>query len=443
MERTIEQDLLAWKDSPIRMPLLLRGARQVGKSYVIEQFGKRYFKQLVVINFEFQPLYKKCFESLDPTDIVQRLTILSTSLIAPGETLLFLDEIQECPEAILALRYFKEKYPSLHVIGAGSLLEFALNDTAFRMPVGRVQYLYLHPMSFYEFLNATGNETSVDYLKKITHTDTIPDAMHSHFLSLLKNYFLIGGMPAAVNVYREYRNFTLVLQQQQIILNTYQNDFSKYDKKMDSGFLRKIFDSLPGMIGRQIKYSRIDPDSRSNKIKEAIHCLNQANLFHYIYSSTGCGLPLHATINEKKFKLLSLDIGLINRSNRLEPSIFFESDLLMMNRGAIAEQFVGQEIIASKPADDNSPLYYWSRHNKGSDAEVDFLIQVNQTLVPIEVKSGAVGRLKSLHLFQDAHPSSMGVKISQAPLGLNGRILSLPLYLSAELFRITQDYISK
>ncbi|NDB86910.1 MAG: hypothetical protein EB127_30105, partial [Alphaproteobacteria bacterium] len=241
MKRDIESDLLRWKNNDNRSPLLIRGARQVGKIYVIEQFGKDHFSNLVIINFEQYPQFKECFHTLDPIAIISSLELLTNQTITQNETLVFLDEIQECPNAIMALRYFKEQMPRLYIIGAGSLLEFTLNNPSFRMPVGRIQFLFLKPLSFGEYLDASGHEKLRKFLKEIKILDSVDSIIHTKLLSLVNEYSALGGMPEVVKEYIESKSLLKCQDIQTNILLTYRNDFGKYAKKPNHLLLEKVF----------------------------------------------------------------------------------------------------------------------------------------------------------------------------------------------------------
>lgn len=241
MKRDIENDLLNWKGKKERMPLLLRGARQVGKSYVVEKFGDSFFQNMVTVNFELQPNLKKCFVSLDPIEIINKLQLLMGVKITPGESLLFLDEIQECPEAIMAFRYFKEKMQGLHVVGAGSLLEFALGKSGFRMPVGRVQFIYLGPLSFGEYLDAFGYSDIREYLATVTLAQGVDTQIHAKLIELLRTYLLLGGMPAVLGEFLQNRDHITCMHLQSSLLETYRNDFAKYATGSNIKYLRKVF----------------------------------------------------------------------------------------------------------------------------------------------------------------------------------------------------------
>ncbi len=446
MDRDIEQDLLFWKQKKNRMPLLLRGARQVGKSFIVEKFGRAHFDNLVTVNFEQDPLLARCFDTLYPHDIVTALSLLLHQKIEPGRTLLFLDEIQDCPNAIRALRYFKEQYAALHVIGAGSLLEFTLNQDDFRMPVGRVQSLYLKPLSFKEFLSAMGNSDLREFLEHVNLKNTVPVPVHQTLLKLVRHYMVLGGMPGVLQAYlstadtsaNTTRTYDLAEAelQQTILLGTYRQDFSKYTKHTQIQYVQRVFEKAPGLVGNHVKYANVDPGARSQNIKLALELLQHAGLIYPIYSTAGSGLPLISLVNEKKFKILFLDVGLMARASRLTADLWLEENLLLLNRGAIAEQFVGQELMAYASPLEDLQLYFWCREKKSSMAEVDFITAFGSKIIPIEVKAGSTGQLKSLQLLMHEKTLDLGLRISQQPLTFDGAILSVPLYMVGELSRL-------
>jgi len=438
MYRDIEKDLLHWKKQENPIPLLLRGARQVGKTYVVEKFGREQFEQLVTINFELQPEMIHCFESLEPSEIINAIFLLTHKKIEPQSTLLFLDEIQDCPNAIRALRYFKEKLPKLHVIGAGSLLEFTLNDTAFRMPVGRVQSLYLKPLSFKEYLVGSDNKQLREWIESIDLHSKITKPIHERLLRLVREYMILGGMPAVLQSYFTMHDLGDCMNIQTALLSTYRQDFGKYAKKSDHRYLQRLFEKIPGLIGENFKYSKVDPDMRSRDIKDALYLLQNAGLTYPIYSTSASGLPLASLINEKKFKVLFLDVGLITRTGKLESELLLNNNIILVNRGMLAEQFVGQELLAYTSCYEEANLYFWSREQRSSMAEVDFVTTVDAKIIPIEVKAGTTGHLKSIKIFMQEKKSTLGLRISQQPLSYDNNILSLPFYMTGEISRIVK-----
>lgn len=438
MFRTIENDLTTWKDDPYRKPLLIRGARQVGKSYTVEQFGKKYFEQTLIINFELEPQLISCFESLEPTNIIRCISLIKRQMIVAGKTLLFLDEIQQCPMAIMALRYFKEKMPTLHVIGAGSFLEFVINAEEYSQPVGRVQSLYMKPCSWFEYLHACQEQPLIDYLSTVTAQTSVEPAIHAHLMEKCREYFIVGGMPEVVAHYTETQAITEVDKNHATILEYYQRDFPKYSRKIKPGALEKIFSKAPGLVAKHFKYVDIDPNIPARDLKPALEMLVKAGIIHQVTHTTANGLPLEMGINEKKFKLLFLDIGLVKHALGLDALTLLKEELILINQGNLAEQFVGQELLAYSPSYEQHKLYYWEREKRGSQAEVDYVISIRGQIYPIEVKAGKTGRLKSIQTFLQEKKLPLGIRISQNPLMLSQNILSVPFYLIHELPRLIE-----
>ncbi len=436
MKRFIFKALKQWKENGRRLPLMLRGARQVGKSYVVEAFAKSEFlDNYLVINFEQQPEFKSCFDTLDPRKIITKLELLADQSIDSNSTLLFLDEIQECPQAIMALRYFKEQLPGSFVIAAGSLLEFALEQENFRMPVGRVQFLYVKPLSFKEYL-WNNSKKLYEFLSKVDLDTKFDAEIHQKLLGLLHEYAVLGGMPAVIDEYIQSRSFKKAQEIQAVLLTTYQNDFAKYANGSELRYLQMIYQKVPGLVSQQFKYAHISRDVQSRELKVPLQKLVKAGVIHTAYASQASGLPLNALINEKKFKLLFLDVGLVKRASYLDAELLLSQDILLVNKGALAEQLVGQELLAYQDWYSSSGLCFWARDKKNASAEVDYVIHIGNQIVPIEVKSGAGGRLKSLQVFLAEKKQSLGVKISSDVFKYEDGLLSLPLYLIGELERL-------
>lgn len=443
MKRDIEKELFNWKEHKDRLPLLLRGARQVGKSYIVEEFGKKAFKNLVVVNFEFRPELKQCFTTLDPVEIINKLQLLMGVSIGAETTLLFLDEIQECPNAIMSLRYFKEKYNQLAVIGAGSLMEFTLNSPDFRMPVGRIQFIYLEPLSFGEFLMASGNEQLRHYLQGIRLNSAFDDVIHQKLMDLLRIYFIVGGMPAVVKEYFENRNFLNCQRVQNSLLQTYRSDFGKYAKTSEHKYLQKAFDTAPRLVGSRVKYSNIDPDSKSRDIKQALNLLKLAGIIYPVYAAVASGLPLGAQANETKFKLNFLDVGLMQNACGLQTELTLSNDFVQINAGIVTEQFIGQELRAYSDSYLERSLFFWARDKKNSSAEVDYIVVVDSLILPVEVKAGKTGTLKSLKLFIKEKNIPFGIRFSQEKLSLHDKVLTLPLYMVEQMKSLAQEAKNK
>jgi predicted AAA+ superfamily ATPase len=441
MRRDVEKELVSWKAQKERYPLLVRGARQVGKSYLVETFGTNHFKNIVTANFEFQPQLKKCFASLDPHTIINTLKLIMGVEIQEESTLLFLDEIQECPEAITSLRYFREKMPRLAVIGAGSLLEYALRSRDFKMPVGRVHFLYVEPLSFSEFLDASGNTPLRQHLSAVQITGSVDDTIHQKLLEFVRTYLIVGGMPAVVREYCATRDFGACQNLQNSLLQTYRSDFGKYANTSRHKYLLKVFDAAPRLVGQRVKYVHMDPEDKSRDLKGALELLTLAGLVKPIPLTHASGLPLGAQTNEQKFKLNFLDVGLMQNSCGLSADLAISNDLIRINSGSVAEQFVGQELRAYTDPHQPSRLFFWARDKRGSSAEVDYIMNVGTDILPLEVKAGKTGTLKSLRIFMDDKQSRLGVRVSQEKLSYTEKILSLPLYMLEQLPRLAQEVL--
>ena len=393
MKRIITEKLVAWKADPLRKPLLIRGARQVGKTYSVLEFAKNHFAgNIHVINFEKHPELHSIFNlNLNSNRILGELELVLSKRIISGEDLLFFDEIQECPKAIMALRYFYEENPELHLIAAGSLLEFALHSISF--PVGRLQMLSMHPMTFEEFLIAMGKELLADKLK--SSNTTLPDTLIKMVNNEMYNYFIIGGMPECVNAFIRKNSFIEAINIQSDLITAFRQDFSKYAGHSDRRCLNMVLTSVAHKTGEQIKYSTLAEGYSNPTIKKAFELLGTARLFSVVRSASPAGVPLGIGVTNNRFKTVFLDIGLLsNIYGFYSDKLVSKQKLTSVFNGKLAEQFVGQEILASQSGD----LFYWSRDTRGSSAEVDYLIERSGEVIPVEVKSGKSGSLKSLHL---------------------------------------------
>ncbi len=444
LSRTVFQDLLAWAKRDGRKPLILRGARQVGKSTSVQILAEALGLELVTLNFERFPALSNLFLSNDPQAITQLISLQVGQSIQPGKSLLFLDEIQAAPQLLATLRYFYEELPKLHLICAGSLLEFALESPQFSMPVGRIEYMYLGPLTFEEFLTAIGEQPLHDFLKKYQLKEDYPEIIHEKFMRLLKTYLIVGGMPEAVKVYALNKDFMDVERIKNTIIATYQDDFSKYAKRGEENRLREVFEKIGRSIACKVQYSKLNPNVKSKLIADALNKLALARVIHLIHHSSCNGIPLGAEINEKIFKPLFLDAGLLSTQLQLSfLDLANVDELIFANSGAITEQFIGQHLLYDQPSYEKPKLYYWQREKKSSQAEIDYVISQQQMIIPIEVKSGKTGTLRSLHLFLQEKQSPLGVRFStQAPSITeknnqeNYRILSLPLYMVGQVRRL-------
>ncbi|MDD3877618.1 MAG: AAA family ATPase [Bacteroidales bacterium] len=426
MERIITKRLLEWKNSTNRKPLIIRGARQVGKTYTITDFGAKYFDGVIhTVNFEMQSDWQKLFLlNLNAERILAELEILLNKPIVIGKDLLFFDEIQECPKAILSLRYFFEQIPDLHVIAAGSLLDFALQDISF--PVGKVQLLNMYPMNFFEFLLANEKKMLADILNKNSHL--VSETADNLVKLELRKYFYVGGMPECVKVYKETQSLLQVSHIQANIIDTFKLDFSKYAAKMDKNCLLSVLYAVSQKVGQQIKYTELAKDFSHNVIKKSLGLLEASKLFKKIKATSTLEFPIGVNVSEKKFKCLMLDIGLMGKMRGgVFTDEYLKNDTSSLFRGIMAEQFVGQELLSAGFDD----LYYWARDAKNSAAEVDFVIQKNQEIIPIEVKNGPSGKLKSLHLLlENFNEIKHAFVFSEAVVGrVNEQKISfIPLY---------------
>lgn len=442
--------LKAWKTRISRKPIVIRGARQVGKSFLVRIFAEREFSNLLEVNFERSPDAASLFASKSPRTIVSQLEARFDVPVAPGKTLLFLDEIQAAPEVLAVLRYFHEEMPELHVVCAGSLLEFVLEEHGFSMPVGRIEYLHIGTMQFEEFLLAINRERLRQWLNDYTLDVPVPDTIHRELLRLLRQYLVVGGLPAAVKAFAETESYRECEQVQQAIVATYRDDFSKYASKVKHRRVEKVFAGIPRLIGRKFMYSQIDREERSRDLSEALHLLCLARVAHQVRHTAANGLPLAAESDDRHFKVLFLDVGLLCRGLGLGVAeIEQPDDVLLVNQGAICEQFVGQHLAFSGAGYEDPALYYWTRCERNSNAEVDYVMAVGPEVVPVEVKAGKTGTLKSMQLFVREKDRAFALRFnSDTPslcqactsLAIGDqkpfRLLSLPLYLVGQARRL-------
>jgi uncharacterized protein len=424
--RSIDNELLNWKNSPKRKPLLIRGARQIGKTSAIRHLGKQ-FKYFAEINFddnlEFASLFEK---NLSPDEICQQLAILINTPIIENETLLFLDEIQASPKATGALRYFYEKKPNLHTIAAGSLLEFALSEIP-SFGVGRIRSIFMYPFTFEEFLNALGENSLLTAIQQATTKQPLPDLIHQKAVGILKKFLVIGGMPEAIITYLETKNYLLVQNVLDDLIVSYQTDFSKYKVKVPSFRILEVFNNVIQQIGTKFSYS-LHTNLNNQQIKEALNLLQMAGLIYFATHSTSNGIPLGAEINPKKRKYLLFDTGIYQRMLGLDlASVFLDDDTSLVNKGAIAELFVGIELMKNNQ-DALASLYYWQRESKSSQAEVDFVIQKDSEIIPVEVKSGTKGAMQSMYKFLEEKQSNFGIRTSLENFGTVDKIKIIPIY---------------
>ncbi|RLD75321.1 MAG: AAA family ATPase [Bacteroidetes bacterium] len=449
MIRFFTEYLIDWKSRKDRKPLIVRGARQVGKTYTIEKFGKENFNDIIIINFEETPDLKLFFQTNDVIQIIQNLEIYYGKKIDSTNTLLFLDEIQTCPEAIVTLRYFYEKTPNLHLIAAGSLLDHVLNDLQYSMPVGRVEFSYMYPLSFYEFLIANNKKSLIDFLKSYAIKQEIPLPIHYKLMELVRLYFFIGGMPEAVNIYMKTKSLIDVERIHENILKSLEFDFSKYGTRTQQQIMTKLLKYVPKALGQKFKYVNFDNSLRSDAIRKSLNLLSMSKIIYLIHNSKANGIPLEHDSVEKIFKPLFFDIGLSNHILKLRLTDI--ENLVLNNEGSLAEQFVGQELLCRAPYFMENSIYYWLREQRNSEAEIDYMTQIGNQIIPIEVKAGKTGTLKSLQVFISEKkldiairfnadvPSTVqvdtSIKIAQNVKKVNFQLISLPFYLVGEFHR--------
>ncbi len=410
MYRYFSEFLSYWKKSKNRKPLIVRGARQVGKTYTIEKFGSNDFDVFLKINFEENPELKDIFKTNNVDEIIQTLELFSGKNLRGKNTLLFLDEIQSCPEAITTLRYFYENMPGLYLITAGSLLDHLLNNLSYSMPVGRVEFAYMYPMNFLEFLLAMNEKLLHDYLLSYSFNEKINDAIHEKLLKYVRHYYFVGGMPEAVKVYYDTKSLQETSRVHESILRSLEFDFAKYGTRKQQELLTKTLRYIPKALGRKLKYVNIDSSARSDTIKDVLQLLVNSRIVHLIKSTVSAGVPLEYGVNEKSFKPLFLDIGLANSLLKLNLSDI--EKLTVENEGGLAEQFVGQQILTFGPEYIDKQLYYWSRNKKNSEAEIDYLIEIDRSILPVEVKAGKAGTLKSLHIYMAEKKKNIALRVN-------------------------------
>ena len=436
IKRNIDSHLQSWKQSVPHKPLLLRGARQVGKSSSVRELGKQ-FDYFLEINFEKKENQdaKKIFErSSSPKRITEELFAMFGIPVIPGKTLLFLDEIQTCIPVISSLRFFYEEMPELHVVAAGSLLEFALEEVP-SFGVGRIRSLFMYPLSFDEYLRAMKFTALADTIKKSSPEQPISEALHHQCINHLVRYIVIGGMPEVVASYAKNGSLQDCQQVLDDLMLTYSDDFAKYKTRVPSSRLKEVFISVMEQTGNRFVYSQASQTIKHEHIKEAVELLTMAGLVYPVVHTSANGLPLAAELNHKFCKYAVFDTGIMQRFLGLDISkILLGDTLAQINKGSIAELFVGLEIVKSQPCNQPAQLYYWQREQRGSQAEIDYIVQSNSTVLPIEVKAGTRGAMQSLHLFMKEKNSTKGVRTSLENFGKIGNIEIYPMYAISNIF---------
>jgi len=434
-KRNIDRYLAEWKEDTFRKPLLIRGARQIGKSSAVRNLGLS-FKYFVEINLERDQELKDLFgKNIDVRKICGQLSILKQTPILPGETLLFIDEIQESERAIASLRYFYEEYPELHVIAAGSLLEFALRELA-SFGVGRITSMYMYPFSFDEFLCAVGQSMLADYKKNEADIHTpLPQPVHNKLIEHLRTYYIVGGMPEAVKHWANTGDLMGVSKIHNNIIATYQDDFSKYKSRISPLLLRNTMLSAARQAGGKFVYSQVSDDVATNRVKEALQLLSLAGLIIPVTHTAANGVPLGAEVNTKFQKYLLCDIGLMQALLKISAGDILLSDSVdFVNKGGITEVFAGLELIKYSSPFFPPELFYWQRLEKGAQSEVDYVIEQGRRVIPIEVKAGTRGSMQSLRIFMNAKQSEYGIRTCLENFGGYDNIRVCPLYALSNIY---------
>ena len=445
--------LVDWLNSTGRKPLVIRGARQVGKTWLIRDLASSQQRKLVEINFEKRPELESLFSSNDPKEIMINIAASTGSKIDPSKTILFLDEIQAAPHLLEKLRWFAEDMPELPVIAAGSLLDFALAKHEFSIPVGRIGYMYLEPLSFEEFLEALGQSELRAYLPSYDWNVTIPAAIHTQLIKMVKEYLVIGGMPAAVLNWATEKDPDAVNQIHFDLLTTYRDDFAKYSGRLSTDRLEDVMNSVPRQLGKKFVYKDANAEMSSTPLKQALDLLSKARVAHRIAATSANGLPLGAEADEKFFKVIMLDCGLCSASLGLSlHQLRSLSEISLINSGGMAKQLVGQLLRTISPAYIPRFNYYWQREKKGAEAEVDYIIQHENQIIAVEVKAGTTGTLRSLHQFMKEKKRTIAIRINSdlpsfGPVQIKNdldssfeyTLLSLPFYLLGQLHRLIRS----
>ena len=424
MKRFIVDKLIKWKNSKYRKPLILKGARQVGKTYILKEFGKENYDDIAYFNFDHDTdLYNLFVNSKEPKRILEQLAFIYGKAIIPGKTLIFFDEIQECPDALNSLKYFQEEANEYHIVCAGSLLGIRLSHTSF--PVGKVDFMNLYPMTFSEFLIADNCENLVDYMKSIEKIENIPDIFFNMLEEKLKAYFIIGGMPEAVYSWVNEKNVEMVNRIQTNILQAYENDFSKHVKNNEANKISLIWNSIPSQLTKENKkflYQTIKQGARAREYEDALNWLNDANLIYKVYNVNKVGLPLKAYEDLSSFKIYMNDVGLLRRMSNLDSKIIIQGNKLFEEfKGAYAENYILNMLTYLY---ENTPNYFtFDRY------EIDFVIQNKNEIIPIEVKANKSTNNLSLTRYNERNENKISIRFSMNNLIQNEKIINIPLFL--------------
>lgn len=436
IDREILINLISWKNSEKRKPLILQGARQVGKTWIMKDFGTRFFEDIAYFNFDEQVELKKYFEQTkDVERLLQHLTFATGKPIVPQKTLLIFDEIQECNAALNSLKYFNENAPEYAIICAGSLLGVALSRGS-SFPVGKVDFLTLHPISFKEFLKAADSRL-YEYLNSKNDFDEIPDFLFNPIVERFKMYFITGGMPEAIVEYLDTKDSAKTQLVLQNIINSYQLDFSKYTDNQLVPKIVYVWNSIPSQLAKENKkfiYQVVKPGARAREYEDALLWLNNAGLTYRINCNTKPALPLSAYDDLSAYKIFLCDVGLLRRLSGLDPIAVVEGNRLFTEfKGALTENYILQSLILQF---EHTPRYWTS----GNKAEVDFLIQYKNDIFPIEVKSNENVKSRSLTLYNELYQPKLRIRFSLRNLKLDGNLMNIPLFMADFSTKLIENY---
>ena len=436
MKRLILDKLLVWKKSPYRKPLILKGVRQVGKTWILKEFGRLYYDSVAYFNFEENPEFKQFFQlTKDVNRILQNLMFVSGQKIEPDNTLIIFDEVQNCPEVINSLKYFCENAPHYHIACAGSLLGIALAKPS-SFPVGKVNFMQIDPMSFTEFLLANGDENLVHYLESVESIEPIPEAFFNPLSEKLKMYYVTGGMPESVLMWTEARDVNAMQEALSAIIEAYERDFGKHPNASEFPKISMIWKSISSQLARENKkflYKAVKEGARAREYEDALQWLVDARLVHKVYRCTAPGLPLSAYDDLSAFKIYLVDVGLLRRLSQLAPSAFGEGNRLFTEfKGALTENYVLQTLVTQFEVEPR----YWSQTNP--PYEVDFLIQRENDIFPVEVKAETNTKSRSLKKYKElfADQVKLRIRFSLDNLKLDGDVLNIPLFMADHTDRL-------
>ena len=430
MYRKIMENLISWKNDDNRKPLILRGARQVGKTFILKQFGEDNYDGVAYFNFDHDKELYNLFENTkDPTRILEQLAFIYGKAIIPGKTLIIFDEIQECPNALNALKYFEEEAREYHIISAGSLLGIRLSHTSF--PVGKVDFLDMYPMTFTEFLEADNCRNLVEYMDSIEQIENIPTIFYDRLVEKLKAYFIIGGMPEVVNSWVNNKDMEKVNKIQESILMAYESDFSKHTSNIEANRISIIWNSIPAQISKENKkflYQVAKDGARAREYESAVNWLKDANIVNKIYNVSKPSMPLVAYDDLSSFKLYLCDVGLLRKMTDLDSKVIIEGNRLFEEfKGALTENYVLQTLSAM-----GLNPYYYTFDNR---YEIDFIIQQKNEIIPIEVKSGECKNSTSLKIYNEKYNPPIRFRFSMKNLNKDNNLVNIPLFMIEYLLK--------